>query len=114
MIVAFAAPVHALLGFVAGEQVFEAGGRALAALGRVYDDSGSGPAHGWGAAQDLADQTLRHRVAQVPADDFARIAVGPRYHDTAHFGHVLGLLPAVARLGADAQPPPGCCESRPF
>ena len=38
---------------------------------------GRGPAHGQGAAQCLADQVLRHGVAHVPADDFARAAVQP-------------------------------------
>ena len=71
VVVAVAPPAHTLLGAVLGDQGFEAGGRVLAALVGMHDEPGQG------AAQRLAHQVFGHRVAHVPAHDFARVTVQP-------------------------------------
>ena len=75
VVVAVATPAHALQRAVLCDQIFEAGGRVLAALVGMHDKPGRWPAHGQGVAQGLIDQVLGHRVAHFPAEHFARAAV---------------------------------------
>jgi hypothetical protein len=77
VVVAVAAPAHALLRAVFGNQGFESGSRVLAALIGVHNEPGWRAAHDQGPAQRFADQVFGHRVAHVPADDFARATVEP-------------------------------------
>lgn len=57
IIVAVAAPAHALQCAVLGDEGFEAGNRVLAALVGVHDGSSRGTAHDQGPAQGLADKS---------------------------------------------------------
>ena len=77
VVVAVAAPAHALLRAVLGDQGFKSGGRVLAARVGVHNESSGWAAHGQGPAQGLADQVFGRGTAHVPAHDFARTAVEP-------------------------------------
>ena len=71
VVITVAAPAHALPRAVSGNQIFESGGRVLAALVGVDNKPNWWVTHGQGAAERLAHEVFRHRVTHVPADDFA-------------------------------------------
>ena len=75
VVVAVAAPAHALHSAVPGEQVLEPRGRVLAALVGLNSGPGRGPAHHQGPPPGFADLAFGHRVAHVPADNLARATV---------------------------------------
>nr|WP_231402865.1 hypothetical protein [Hymenobacter guriensis] len=75
----------------------------------MHDEPGRRAAHHQGAAQGLADQGLFINI-ELLLGPFEAGPQGTHFRGTghfftAHFGHELGLLPAVKQLGADAQLP---------